>query len=241
MSKANYVWHEYQSKEALLVELADRIVEQLVAAIGKRGVGILALSGGSTPIPLFNALSGYDLAWDQIVITLVDERWVPADHELSNAALVQSHLLDRLSLEPVFVPLYDGADSVQESIDNVFGLYCEATRSCFESPATFDVAILGLGSDGHTASFFPDAENLAELIDPDVNRALLTCESVNSQVARVTWNLPMLLSANFLVLHITGMTKRTVFDQAVSNNDALTLPIRAAIFQSKTPLQVYYA
>ena len=241
MCEANYVWHEYQSKEALLIELADRIVEQLVKAIDERGVGIIALSGGATPIPLFNALSGYDLAWDRVIVTLVDERWVPADHELSNAALVQNHLLVPLLLKPGFVPLYYPADSVQESVDKVLGLYCEATQSSVDAPATFDVAILGLGPDGHTASFFPDAENVAELIDPDINQALLTCKSVSSHVARITWSLPMLLSAKFLALHITGTTKRTIFKQAVSHKDALALPVSAIIYQTRTPLQVYYA
>jgi 6-phosphogluconolactonase len=123
----------------------------------------------------------------------------------------------------------------------VLDTYCVATHSDAEGPASFDVVILGMGEDGHTASFFPDADNIVELVDPMSGSHLLSCNSPSTQVARVTWSLPRILSASFMVLHITGEKKKTVYQQALENDDATTLPIRAAIFQEAVRLNVYYA
>ena len=97
-----------------------------------------------------------------------------------------------------------------------------------------------MGKDGHTASFFPDANNIAELIDINSELALLSCNSPSTQVERVTWSLPMLLNTQFLALHFTGEDKKAVFEKACEGDDATALPIRSVLFQDLVNLNVYY-
>ena len=239
--QTNYQWHQGADQDSLAEHLAGELVVQMNNRIAHKGSVVLALSGGSTPKPLFKALAQHDVDWSKVIITLVDERWVPASHELSNAAFMQQHLLNDLPESVRFVPLYHAADSVEASCEWVLAEYCQATHSTPEAPRAFDIVILGMGGDGHTASFFPDASNIAELVDPASASSLLTCESPSTQVERITWSLPMLLNVTFLALHITGESKKRVFEQACDHGDITELPIRSAIFQDTILLNVYYA
>ncbi len=240
--QANIVWNEGVDPQSLAENLAGELVVQISNAIDVKGRAVIALSGGSTPKPLFKALSEHDIEWDKVIITLVDERWVPESHELSNAAFMKKHLLDSLPTQTRFVPLYQEAQSVQASFDLVLADYQAATGAPEAEPVTsFDIVILGMGGDGHTASFFPDADNIDELVAIDAKAPLLTCSSPSTQVERITWSLPTLLNTTFLALHFTGSGKLDVFDAAVSGGALEELPIRSAIFQTRTPLNVYYA
>lgn len=243
--QANIVWNEGEDAQSLAENLAGELVIRINDAIDANGLAVIALSGGSTPKPLFNALADHSIDWTKVVITLVDERWVPESHSLSNAAFMQEHLLSKLSSQPRFVPLYQAAQTVDASIPVVMADYFAATGSSTANPNSnpkpFDVVILGMGGDGHTASFFPDADNIDQLVSLDVNERLLSCESPSTQVARITWSLPVLLNTSYLALHFTGHGKFNVFEQAADGGDISELPIRGAIFQNSTPLNVYYA
>lgn len=239
--QANYIWHEGADQQSLAENLAGELIVKMDAAIAEKGSAVLALSGGSTPKPLFEVLAEYDLDWSKVIVTLVDERWVDETHELSNASFMKTFLLNALP-EPVrFVPLYHAADSVQDSFPFVLADYCQATGSSVDAPRAFDIVVLGMGGDGHTASFFPDASNVAELVDINAKEALLTCNSPSTQVERITWSLPMLLNTGFLALHITGEAKKSVFERAAAGGDITELPIRSAVFQDRVPLNVYHA
>lgn len=238
---ANYTFHKGADKPSLAEHLAGELSVEISNAIRGKGSAVLALSGGSTPKPLFEALANHDIDWSKVIITLVDERWVNEDHELSNAAFMKTYLLDKLPDSVRFVPLYQTAESVQASLPFVIADYLQATGSNADAPRAFDIVILGMGSDGHTASFFPDASNVAELVDIDSNDALLSCNSPSTQVERVTWSLPVLLNTTFLALHFTGEEKRAVFETACDGGNATELPIRSALFQDRVGLNVYYA
>lgn len=239
--KANYSWHQAANRDSLADNLAVALTAQIRDCIEQRGSAVLALSGGATPKPLFAALANADLDWSRVVITLVDERWVAETHELSNAAFIREHFLDAVSGDVVFVPLYVAANNVELSFDAVLSNYCAKTNSTVRQPREFDAVVLGMGSDGHIASFFPDADNIAALLDPDADQVLHRCVSKSTQVERITWALPMLLKAQFLALHITGATKKSVFEKAANGGDVTKYPVRSAIFQNKTPLNIYYA
>ena len=243
--QANYSWVEAESQSALAEALADKLVSQINLSIETSGIASIALSGGSTPKPLFKALARRQLDWSKLVITLVDERWVPPGHELSNASFMQEHLLNDLPDGVSFVPLYNlnapANAPTAESFSQVLNNYCIATHSSPSNPRRFDAVVLGMGGDGHTASFFPDADNISDLVDANNANFLLSCESPSTQVQRITWSLPMLLNTPLLALHITGQNKRQVFDSAVKGGPVTELPIRSVIFQQQTPLQVHYA
>jgi len=238
---ANYTFHQGADKQSLAEHLAGELSVQISNAIREKGSAVLALSGGSTPKPLFEALSNLDIDWSKVIITLVDERWVDENHELSNAAFMKTYLLNKLPDTVRFVPLFQEADSVQASLPFVIADYLQATHSTADAPRAFDIVILGMGGDGHTASFFPDASNVTELVDIDCEHALLSCNSPSTQVERVTWSLPVLLNTTFLALHFTGEGKRAVFEVASEGGDTTELPIRSTLFQDRVALNVYYA
>ncbi len=238
---ANLVWNEGVDAQSLAENLAGELVIRIDQAIKNKGNAVIALSGGSTPKPLFKVLAEHEIDWDKVVVTLVDERWVPESHELSNAAFMKQYLLDALPAGVRFVPLYQAAQTVEASFPVVLADYCQATNSSLEELRSFDIVILGMGGDGHTASFFPDASNVADLVDINSAQPLLACSSASTQVERITWSLPYLLNTDFLALHFTGEGKLDVFEQALSGTDATELPIRCAIFQDGTPLNVYFA
>lgn len=241
IKRENYVWHEFGEQNQLVSELANVIQSEIKLSIEKNGRAIVAVSGGSTPKPLFIELAQRDIDWAKVIITLVDERWVSSEHPLSNAAFLDKHLLSALPSAVSFVSLYHDAVDCESSLQFVLEHYCEVTGSSIHSPAPFDVVILGMGNDGHTASFFPDAENIADLVDPNSAQFLHSCTSPTTQVPRVTWSLSQLLSTQKLILHIVGEAKNTVFQTALKDSDAIELPIRSVIFQELSSLQVYYA
>lgn len=233
-------WVPAENHEALAERLADDIAEQISVSIAQRGRAVVALSGGSTPKPMFQSLCQRAIDWSSVIVTLVDERWVPTTNSLSNGAFLQSHLLSALP-STKFVPLYAAAKSAEDSLPAVLSTYAQATSSTMSLPAAFDVVILGMGEDGHTASFFPDASNIDAMLDPQQPLPLLSCESPSTQVPRITWSLPRLLDTAFLALHFTGSKKKAVYQQALENKPTSALPIGSILHQSKTPLSVYYA
>jgi len=237
----NIIWNQGADAQSLAENLAGELVLRIGEAINAKGSAVLALSGGSTPKPLFQALAQHDIDWSKVIVTLVDERWVPEEHELSNAAFMRENLFDLIPESVHFVPLYKPAQTVEASFPLVLSEYCATTQSSLESPRAFDIVILGMGGDGHTASFFPDADNVSELVSFETDKPLLTCSSVSTQVERITWSLPVLLNTSFLALHFTGESKLAVFEAAAAGGKTEELPIRSAIFQNQTPLHVYYA
>ncbi len=141
---------DFENGAALAEGLAARVATALSDAIAARGAASIAVSGGSTPKAFFKVLSGKDIAWDKVTITLVDERFVPADNPRSNHKLANEFLLIGKTAAATFVPLYHPAETAEAAA-------ADATRETARFSNPFDVAILGMGNDGHTASFFPEA------------------------------------------------------------------------------------
>jgi 6-phosphogluconolactonase len=226
-----YEWHVFSSRAELATALAKTIAGRLSAAITNRGSGFIAVSGGSTPALLFAELSKAAIDWSKVVVTLIDERLVPPDQPRSNAKLVADRLLQGPASAARFVPLYHGTDDGEEA----------ATRARAELrklPWPLDVAILGMGGDGHTASFFPDAPNVAELLAADAGKLALPVESAAAHEHRLTLTLGKIVEAGFLALHIEGADKRQVLEKALSGEK---LPIRAAIEASPRPVEIFWA
>ena len=123
----------------------------IVAAVAERGRAVLALGGGSSPLPLFHLLAAADLPWERVWVTFGDERFVALDHEHSNAGSAMQHLLSKVAVPRSQVLtwpiLTDPAESAQE--------YRRQVERALGAFPTFDLNLLGLGADGHTASLFP--------------------------------------------------------------------------------------
>lgn len=232
MAANGYDWTEFPTREALADALADAVADRLAAAIDRRDAGLLAVSGGTTPGRFFEALSTRDIAWGKVTVTLVDERFVPPSSPRSNAALVADRLLRNAASAARFMPLYHAATSAADAAATA-----EKELGVLEWP--LDAAVLGMGADGHTASFFPDADTLATLLDPAGRRTILPVNAPSAGEPRLTLSLPRLIEAGFLVLHIEGAEKRAVFETAMEGNDIK--PIRAVIEASPRPVKVFWA
>ncbi|MFC6488309.1 6-phosphogluconolactonase [Nitratireductor sp. GCM10026969] len=227
-------WQEFASGQDLAEELADTVAHNLAEAISARGTALMAVSGGSTPPPFFRALSRRKLDWARVTVTLADERFVPTDSERSNARLVARHLLQNEAARAAFVNLYHACDSVEEAA----GL---ADRAVGTLPLPFDVVVLGMGTDGHTASFFPDAENLTELLTPASGRYVLPVHAPGAGEPRLTLSMPVVRQARFMVLHIEGAKKKDVLEAALAQDAGPLLPVRVVLDHAATPAQIYWA
>ena len=140
-------WHTFPDQESLDHALATHVASRLQQGIAERGTAHLVVSGGSTPIQLFSMLADADIEWGRVVVLLADERWVPVDHEDSNERLVRETLLTGKAKSARFLSLLPTPD---DEITNIEGL-----STLLGSLPRFDVVILGMGEDAHTASYFP--------------------------------------------------------------------------------------
>ncbi|MFZ2101422.1 MAG: 6-phosphogluconolactonase [Oricola sp.] len=226
--------HDYPDREALAVALAAGIAAKLAGAIAERGEASLAVSGGSTPKRLFEVLSETDIAWDRVTLILVDERIAPPDSERANQRLVREKLLRGHAAEAHFVAYETMLATPTEN--------AERSEELFSAlPWPLDAAVLGMGADGHTASFFPGGDRLAQALDMNSEKRVTTMQAAGAGEPRLTLTLPALLDARFLALHIEGEEKLDVFETAMDGADALSMPVRAVLHQDRTPAHVFWA
>ncbi|EUC00256.1 6-phosphogluconolactonase [Rhizobium sp. CF080] len=226
--------HEFSDAAALAASLADEVAAQLETAIRDRGIASIAVSGGSTPKKFFEALATRDIDWGKVSVTLVDERFVPADSPRSNHLLVSTHLLKDKAAAAKFIPLYYEAPSIEDAA-------VIATDKTSSIGQPFDVAILGMGGDGHTASFFPHGNNLARALDLSGPRGVLTMQAEGAGEERLTFSFASLSDARFLALHIEGQGKKDVLETAKAGSDETDMPVRAVLNRAASPLQIFWA
>ncbi len=232
-SGANLIDNTFASSGALADALAQGVAAQLARAIDARGAGGLAVSGGTTPVAFFHALSHHRLAWDKVIITLVDERWADESSRRSNARLVRENLLQNAATAATFVPLFGSGSTPEEGL-------AAANLRLNQVPAPFSAVILGMGDDGHTASFFPGGDNLEAAIDPLNAVALTSMRADGAGEARITLTLARLLHSDFLALHIEGDKKRAVLAEALGQGPETAMPVRAVLRQQHLPVHLYW-
>lgn len=209
----------FAAREALAESLARDVADELARAIQAKGRATLAVSGGTTPKLFFEKLSVIDIPWSRVSVTLVDERQVPETSERSNARLVRAHLLQNKAAAARFVPLVDNPEA--------------------EKIPAFDVAVLGMGNDGHTASFFPGGDTLAEAIDTETQKRLIAITAPGAGEPRLTFTLPVLEQAGRLALHIEGAEKKQVLKQALAEGPQEDMPVRA-VLRGAAPVTLYW-
>ncbi|MBW2072753.1 MAG: 6-phosphogluconolactonase [Deltaproteobacteria bacterium] len=224
---------KFVDRQGLAVDLAERIAELLSHAVERSGEACLAVSGGSTPAALFDQLSQLAVPWEKVVVTLVDERWVAPDDADSNEHLVRSRLLQNRAAAANFVGLKTPAATAAEG-------EAECKQRLAKLPHPYASLVLGMGKDGHTASLFPGAAQLAAATDMMSGR---TCMAVTPPAAphdRMTLTLPAILDARRIFLHITGQEKWQVLQKALQEGPAHEMPIRFILRQQTTPVVVFW-
>jgi len=229
---ANTQLVSFDSGAELALALANRVADRLHAAIAARGQATLAVSGGSTPKAFFAELSKLPIEWSRVTVTLVDERMVGPQDERSNHRLASLYLLQNKAAEAGFVPLYSGAGEAAE-------LAAMAAERIDALALPFDVVVLGMGTDGHTASFFPGGSTLAEVTSLDCRQSVMAIEAEGAGEPRLTLTLPRIVDAGLIVLHIEGDEKKAVLARALEAGPTLDLPVRAVLRQAK--VEIYWA
>lgn len=222
------------SREKLEIELCELIVDALKADIEKNDAASLLVSGGSTPKNLFSKLSNAEIDWSKVTVSLVDERFLPDDHKDQNGKLVRESLLINKAAKATFVSL------VQDSSDEALNLdLCRKSLDLIPTP--FSVVILGMGTDGHTASLFPGSPQLNEGMDLATNDMLISSEPTNASYQRITFTRKALLNTKNLILHCYGEEKEAILAEATSSQDWAKYPIIGFIHQNQVELKTFWS
>ena len=224
-------WHTFPTPAAQAAALAEAVANCLRDCLHTQGHAVLAVSGGRSPVAFFEALAQQKLNWPNVTITLVDERLVPPQHADSNAALVRRHLLQHAAAAR-FLPLV----SEQTDVSDPAAALAEA-EAAFSSP---DIAVLGMGADGHTASLFPQAPQLAAAVSPECRSKLVHTSPITAAHERIGMSLNALAAVPQLFLSIQGADKRSVLEQAVATPSS-ERPISLLLYRANVHCQVYYA
>jgi len=193
----------------------------------------LLVSGGTTPAPVFRALSQAPLDWERVDIGLVDERWLLPSDQDSNAHLVHSHLLRNHAAAARFEPLTRAGRTIEAAV-------AAANLHARQPPA---IVVLGMGGDGHTASLFPGMQGLdAALMATAAYVAVDAsgCPGAGPWPRRISLTPAGLAPAHARILLLRGLDKRQVFDSALSGSDPRQMPIRIAFTTPGAPLDVYW-
>jgi len=223
----------YKTQEELIQNLSDKIIVNLKKAIDSTGKASLLVSGGSTPKPLFEKLSSVDMAWERVVIGLCDERWVSQTHKDSNERFVKEFLLKNFAKKANFISMYQKDTSIQDAEKTCSSIY---QKELFP----FDVIILGMGTDGHTASLFPHNTKLPEAFDENNESLCISMKPDSAPHERMSLTQKAILSAQNIYLHFEGKEKQTVYDKVIAGIDKYEMPVSSVINQVRKKIEVYY-
>jgi 6-phosphogluconolactonase len=220
-------WHIFAASGELDRALAEHLGKRLQTDIQRHGHASLAVSGGSTPTGMFRKLSTCELDWSRVWLTLVDERRVATDSPASNERMLRENLLQNRAAAARFVSLADnGADGV-----------AALGRALDAIPRPFSAVVLGMGGDGHTASWFPGAVNLPALLDPANPADVAETMPVTAPHERLTLTLAAVLRSREILIHITGEAKKTLLENARAEQH----PVAAILQQTVTPASIWWA
>ena len=227
------VEHTFSEQKDLIAALSERILEDLQNAIDTKGKASLLVSGGSTPKPLFEKFSKSVFTWEKVSIGLCDERWIETSSPKSNEHFVNSFLLKGEAAKANFIGMYeDGKD--------IYASQKVCSQKMQDTLASFDVVILGMGSDAHTASLFPENERLEEAFDMNNPDLCIAIEPDTAPFSRMSLTLQAILSAEHIYLHFEGEEKIAVYEEAKSGEDVYKMPIRSVINQTLKKVEVFY-
>lgn len=226
--------------------LADDIAARLRQAVAARGEALLCVSGGKSPVALFEALQARELPWPKLTVSLVDERCVPSDHPDSNARMVRLHLLQGAAAQARFVPWIappTGGATSDPIVPEVAATRANAAMAELSAP---DVLVLGMGADGHTASWFPNSPGLARALDlatPErVCAVRLPDPPPQPNHPRLTMTLAQVLRARCIVLPVQGADKLATLARVARDAEPPgldTLPIAHVLNQTTTPVALW--
>ena len=202
-----------------MINLSKQIFNILELTIEKKGSASFVVSGGSSPIKIFNELSLMDLDWSKVTISLVDDRVVDKSHDDSNEKLVIENLMINKASNSNFVSL------------------CNSPQDILNINRPFDVMLLGMGEDGHFASLFPQLiKTNSSYFEPSSTPEIIHTEPMGNPChKRVSMNLSMILQSNNVFLLIPNKKKLEVYEQAKNDKE---LPLYFLLNQKNTTINI---
>lgn len=207
--------------QGLIARAQDAILSSLATAIQERGQFTIALSGGSTPKPLYEAIGSLNLDWDKIHVFWGDERYVPSNHPDSNELMARIAWLNKVPIPQTNIHAIPTLSGNPVADANKYEQHLQEFFHC--SPGTFpslDVVLLGMGDDAHTASLFPHTEAL------QVRDRLVTVGNKDGN-PRITFTYPLINAARSVIFLATGANKRPALSQVFAEvADDFTYPSR---------------
>lgn len=233
-SSASQLVTRFDKRDALFENAERAMTAAITESLAGSARASIALSGGSTPEPLYRRLAAAPLPWSRVATALVDERWVPLDDPDSNEAMIRRAMNAEAAGATIVTGLYTGDASPEVGLE-------EANRRYRALPQPFAVTVLGMGDDGHTASLFPNGQGLAEALAPGNEALVAAVRTPAVRSPRITLTLPAILSSRLILVLLTGERKMAVLEQALQPGPVEELPIRAVLRQTRTPVRVLWA
>ncbi len=208
-------------KVALIERSQVLVVDKIQSAIASRGQCSIALAGGSTPKPLYEALAQENLPWDKIHIFWGDERYVAPNHPDSNQLMARQAWLDKIEIAETNIhPIPTEANNPEIDAQSYEAELRKVFAASPEEFPTFDIILLGMGDDGHTASLFPHTSVLNEA------KKAIAVGNKDGQ-PRITFTVPLLNQARCVLFLVAGANKQAALEQVfAAQGDAMTYPSR---------------
>jgi 6-phosphogluconolactonase len=226
-------WWDYDSVEEMADAVAGDVGFIIESALDARGEALIAIPGGKTPLPIYAKLAKAKLNWKKVTIIPTDDRLVPLTDEKSNIrALAQAFLPAGARVFPITSDISDY---------KLAGNSANAKLADLKFP--LDLAWLGVGSDGHTASIFPGPDLQGALDAPKARRAMGVMPDPlppEAPVARVTLTRAAILSARTVMITITGQEKRDLLEQAIADGQSSKLPIGRVLAEAEQPIDIHW-
>lgn len=228
-------WWEYDDAAEMAAAVAGDIGFIIESAIEARGAAVIALAGGKTPLPIYEKLSSAKLEWKRVTIIPGDERIVPLGDPLSNVTALAKYFLPKGAR---VMPIVPNATADYKAA----GRSADALMRDLHWP--LDLCLLGVGSDGHTASIFTGPDFDEAVNGPKDIRALGVMPDpmpLDASVPRVTLSLAAITEARALVIAVTGDEKRAVIETSIKQGRTSTYPIGRALAGTELPVDIHWA
>ena len=228
-------WWDYDDVAELANAVAGDIQFVIKSALDARGAAVIALSGGKTPIPIYEKLAKAKLDWKKVTIVPVDERIVPLGDPLSNVTMIGKAFIPRGAR---VIPIVPAATADYKAA----GRSADALMQDLHWP--LDLVLLGMGGDGHTGSIFPGPDYDEALSGPRERRALGVMPEplpAEAPVARVTLSRAAIVAAKALTIAITGKDKKKVLEDAIKQGASSSYPIGRVLADVEMPVDIHWA
>ncbi|MGH1439365.1 MAG: 6-phosphogluconolactonase [Cellvibrionaceae bacterium] len=228
MAKNSVNWYFFDALLKQSEALANCIAADIRLLLDRQEKVTLSTPGGTTPLAFYQFLSCIDLDWSRVNVVLNDERWVPLNNKKSNEALLRKTLKINRAKDINVVSFYSPDFDIEEAVKR----FNEKN-----SVSNLDICVLGMGTDGHTASLFPNMENLPEALNISSSPKLIVSKA-GLEESRVSLNLSSLITAKKHFFLITGETKKIVLEQSLLQK---TFRWPVSHLASAVPLEIYHS